>query len=1424
MKKKRLNLRKLWFSLFLLVGITASASPGIQQVTEATNVAEINGTGYETLQAAVDAAYADMTGDITITITSDFTGNTVVRQKAGLNLTISGGNSSAKKTIIGQIMIDGDGRAAGTETLTLKYISFTGNKDNFAMPDAFVLIPSVISLPDPYTRNGYNYAHNITLSNCVFNSTSNSMDVVGIKVNSNAGAYNLTLKSVTGNSLHSFAQLTGTTGATFSSCKATETGSFINVSGGTGDYTISGCTFPTSKEGGYAIRIKDGSSSNVILEGSNNLNATDVVINKATGGASVAIKNGSYTGNISGSGTISISGGSFYNCGDISSYYAEGFNPTTCTINGEEVLTGKNVLFKNVSGVESLKDFSSTVISASGTYKLLQDVTSTARLAPGILASNITLDLNGHTLTSTATDYAVLLGRAGSATASKTFEIIDTSEGKGGKLIVNSAANAAFQVQGKYNELTIGEGVTIEGGCVALLSENDKLTVEGTINSGNDFAIATNGSSTKDATIDIKNGAVLNSTSVAVYLPGTGTTTIEEGSSITGTTGVYIKSGILNITGGEITGNGAKAEFTHNGNGVNSTGNALVVENCGYPGGDPVVNITGGTFISTNNTAIASYAYGEGREPVAHFVSGGKFSSELDESICAVGMGTAGTANSEGFYELVEYVAKIGETSYESLTTALAVAQSGETITLLKDISEAGTVALPAGVTLEGNGKTISGNSAIKINKEGGTVSNVAFANIHNSNNNLTAIYATGLTGTATITGCSFDNCDWDAIQATPASGASVIITDNQFSDDDKDGITQQRYVHIQSVENVDFSATVTGNVMLGKLAQEPLGVYYPIDPTKVDLTKNYIESIDDVCILIADKNGYAGELVFPAYTTATKEETATPVAYVQNGNYAAKFYDTFTEAVTAANGNVITLVAKVSEPYTLSDGETLKVKKNGKTITVKAPDEKVVSTTTTDGITTYTLNDASVMYIAANGNVTYSAAIPSALSTGTYKLLADITRSLRITPGVLASNITLDLNGHTLTSTATDYAILLGRAGSATASKTFEIIDTSEGKGGKLIVNSAANAAFQVQGKYNELTIGEGVTIEGGCVALLSENDKLTVEGTINSGNDFAIATNGSSTKDATIDIKNGAVLNSTSVAVYLPGTGTTTIEEGSSITGTTGVYIKSGILNITGGEITGNGAKAEFTHNGNGVNSTGNALVVENCGYPGGDPVVNITGGTFISTNNTAIASYAYGEGREPVAHFVSGGKFSSELDESICAVGMGTAGTANSEGFYELVEYVAKVGTLKFETLKEAFEAATDGASITLLKDETLSERIACTLTSGSFTIAFGDYTLSKGVYSVTILPGVTIYTDKETDIFTTSEGAIQKVANGDSGFIYSVDPNGIVTSINGRILDEQVEGIYSTNGMKQDRLMPGMNIIRYANGKTKTVLVK
>ena len=88
--------------------------------------------------------------------------------------------------------------------------------------------------------------------------------------------------------------------------------------------------------------------------------------------------------------------------------------------------------------------------------------------------------------------------RAGSSSSPKIFNLIDTSDEKGGILKVNPDANIGIQVSGKYNQVTIGEGVTFDGNCVALLSENQTLTVNGTINGGNDFAVATNGSTTTD--------------------------------------------------------------------------------------------------------------------------------------------------------------------------------------------------------------------------------------------------------------------------------------------------------------------------------------------------------------------------------------------------------------------------------------------------------------------------------------------------------------------------------------------------------------------------------------------------------------------------------------------------------------------------------------------------------------------------------------------------------------------------------------------------------------------------------------------------------------------------------------------------------------------------------------------------------------
>ena len=56
-----------------------------------------------------------------------------------------------------------------------------------------------------------------------------------------------------------------------------------------------------------------------------------------------------------------------------------------------------------------------------------------------------------------------------------------------------------------------------------------------------------------------------------------------------------------------------------------------------------------------------------------------------------------------------ENVAKIGDVEYETLLEAAAVAKSGDVITLLADTELAEKLTLPAGITLDGNGKQISG-------------------------------------------------------------------------------------------------------------------------------------------------------------------------------------------------------------------------------------------------------------------------------------------------------------------------------------------------------------------------------------------------------------------------------------------------------------------------------------------------------------------------------------------------------------------------------------------------------------------------------------------------------------------------------------------------------------------------------------------
>ena len=280
-------------------------------------VAQIGTTTYPSLQDALDSAHT-MTGNVTIELLKDITGYSIVHQKAGLNLTIEGNND----TIFGQIIVDGDGRAAGTETLTIQNIAFNDDGTNFCSGlDGFIMVPSTKTAGTPYYTNKYNYAHNITIDNCDFTSTSLNdpdYDVVGFKATSGAGAYNVAITNCTGDNLHSLAQFTGTTGATLSRDTVTNSESFVNVNGGAGEFNVNNCKFTTSITTGYAVRENGTSTAVINLENNEFLKEGDgLVMGKGSSvtAGTINVASGFYEGTISktdaATGSFVFTGGIF---------------------------------------------------------------------------------------------------------------------------------------------------------------------------------------------------------------------------------------------------------------------------------------------------------------------------------------------------------------------------------------------------------------------------------------------------------------------------------------------------------------------------------------------------------------------------------------------------------------------------------------------------------------------------------------------------------------------------------------------------------------------------------------------------------------------------------------------------------------------------------------------------------------------------------------------------------------------------------------------------------------------------------------------------------------------------------------------------------------------------------------------------------
>ena len=212
------------------------------------------------LQEALDNA----TGDATIYLANDITGDVTATQKTGINVVIDGNG----KTFDGTIRINGQSNGNATETLIIKDIHFVASSKIDASIDAY--------WGDDNTR----YAHNVTVDGCTFTMTGTAKHVTpAVDLYQ---PYNFTMKNCTVTGAHSVLQNKGGhNGITVDNVTATDCKNGIGLGTMDGAISISKCKMELL---GYGIRI-DGSetSKGVIISNCEITANIPVVVRKATG-------------------------------------------------------------------------------------------------------------------------------------------------------------------------------------------------------------------------------------------------------------------------------------------------------------------------------------------------------------------------------------------------------------------------------------------------------------------------------------------------------------------------------------------------------------------------------------------------------------------------------------------------------------------------------------------------------------------------------------------------------------------------------------------------------------------------------------------------------------------------------------------------------------------------------------------------------------------------------------------------------------------------------------------------------------------------------------------------------------------------------------------------------------------------------------
>lgn len=340
-------------------------------------------------------------------------------------------------------------------------------------------------------------------------------------------------------------------------------------------------------------------------------------------------------------------------------------------------------------------------------YVMSEDTTAFVNVPAGVTA---TLDLGGKTLTNKADEHTIIVENGATLTITGNGIVDNVSHGKGaivnsGEVTLNGGTFKRSAEKGTYSPYGNGGNSWYTIANYGTMEINTGVTVE---NAGGYSSMIRNGG---DATVDCN-------------------LTIRGGNFVGGVNTVKNDSfGVLTINGGNFSNtaqyvimNWNKAEITAGTFQTLDTASAVLFTSAYDADANTIgkLSISGGEFKHASDTQEMIVDHYDASNSGTAAVTGGRFDADISAYVP-----NGYIQNENGAVETLgetNAVAKVGGTYYKTLADAVAAAQDGDTITLLKDAELTSTLNLAKNITIDGQGKyTIKAANSFTVGSDNKT-------------------------------------------------------------------------------------------------------------------------------------------------------------------------------------------------------------------------------------------------------------------------------------------------------------------------------------------------------------------------------------------------------------------------------------------------------------------------------------------------------------------------------------------------------------------------------------------------------------------------------------------------------------------------------------------------------------------------------